>query len=206
MKTQHHVLALFLSLCWFRSLGADDSFFLRYVGLLNTNDTRPIAVHSTSVVDTSNTAPKLESIEISLDKLRSAGEVGDIRLGMTMDQVVLHWGKPKSLYANCGPGPRFIYADVTLNFTSNALDRIYLPESARFTSGLRADSKLGDWVRVLGEPTMRNNRSGISLAYETKATIRTVLLLSFDSDGNPRSCPTPWRDPALTNWFRVSAP
>jgi len=125
---------------------------------------------------------------------------------MTMDQVVLHWGKPKSLYANCGSGPRFIYADVTLNFKCNALDRIYLPESVRFTSGLRADSKLSDWVRVVGEPAMRNDRSGISLVYETQAAIRTVLLLSFDSDGNPRSCPTLWRDPVLTNWFRVSPP
>ncbi len=57
MIAQRYVSAVFVSLCWFECLGADDSFFRHYVGLVNTNDTRPTAVHSTSVVDTNNDHP-----------------------------------------------------------------------------------------------------------------------------------------------------
>ncbi len=102
----HQVLAVFVLLCSLHCFGADDSFFQHYVRLVVTNVTTPL-------VDTNNTSPKLKDIVSPLDRLRAAGEVGGVRLGMTMDEVVQRWGKPRNLYANCGPGARFNYVDAT---------------------------------------------------------------------------------------------
>jgi hypothetical protein len=172
-----HLVSGSFCLCAFSCLAADDSFYRNFLTIADTNISRAVLIESPLLIDTNNTAPKLANSVISLEKLRAEGKVGEVHLGMSMDEVVACWGKPKVFYCRCGGGPRFIFNDVTLVFQSNALMRIYLPDKAVFDCGPWDQSTLNDWIRVLGLPSGRtDHRYGSDLRYETP---HAVLYLSF---------------------------
>ncbi len=131
----------------------------------------------------------------------------DIRLGMTMDQVVARWGKPFYLHPNCDGGHRFRFGDCSLVFRGDSLNKVRFQDTAIFTDSLSAKSNRDQWMKVLGQPTVRNDDNyGSALVYETRASVRTVLLLTFDSDGDAKFPPCLYLDAPLTNWFRSSRP
>jgi hypothetical protein len=177
------LLALCLSL-----RAADDQFYRDFLSLADTNDPAPRLLKSPLVVDTNNTAPKIASTVVQLDRLRAEGRVADLRLGMTMSEVVGRWGKPRGFYSNCDGGPRFLFADASVVFRGNALRRIRLSEAVMFDRGLRGDSGLADWIRVLGEPSKRtDNQYGTYVIYQTP---KAVIALAFEPDGTMKFPPT----------------
>jgi len=202
MISNKYTLAFIVSLVCFRG-SADDSFYQRYLSLVDTSGTFLNGHTSPLLVDTNNTAAKIGNVVIRLDNLRTNGEIAGIRLGMTTDEVVARWGMPRGLQCSSMTGPCLAFADTRLRFKGNALDYVHIPKEARFDHDLRGNSALKDWVRVLGEPTMRkDDQFGSSLVYETRGATRTVLLLTFDHDGEMRFPPSLYCEPDLTKWFK----
>jgi hypothetical protein len=157
------------------------------------------------LVDTNNKAAKLTNLTLSLRKMRENGEVGDIHLGMTMDEVVARWGKPFLLAPMCGND--FLFGDCSLHFRGDSFQSVYFDENAVFDHGLSARSNLKQWTNILGQPSRRDDdRYGTCLVYETRAAIRTVLYLTFDPDGDTMFPPHLVLDPITTNWVKPSQP
>lgn len=207
MRNIRYNLLFVVALACLKCVAADESYYHRYLRLVDTSVTWPTGLQSPLLVDTNNTTAKLTNLVIRLDSLRTNGEIADIRLGMTTDEVVACWGMPRGLQCSRAVGPCPSYTDVRLNFKGNALDYIHIPKTARFDHQLRGDSPLNDWIHVLGEPTMRrDDQFGSSLVYETRGVVRTGLLLTFNSDGETSFSSALWRDPDLTKWFKPAKP
>ena len=189
-------------------VGAEESYYQRYLRIVDTSGEWPKGIRSHLLIDTNNTTAKVTNVVIHLGNLRTNGEISGIRLGMTTDEVVARWGMPLGLQCSSATGPWFSFTDIGLRFKANALYRVDIPETARFDHELRGDSALKDWVRVLGEPTMRReNQHGISLVYETRGVVRTVLSLTFNPDGNMRFAPILLSAPEdPQKWFNPSKP
>jgi hypothetical protein len=192
-----------LFLCVLGSTAAELDFYDLFTRLVDTNAWRSQGVTNALLVDANNKAPKLTNSVLSLEKLRTEGEVGDVRLGMTMEQVVSLWGKPIWLHPRCDGGHKFNFADASLVFVGNCLNKVRLPSGAVFDRGISANSNFQKWQQVLGTPTLVNKgASGSAVVYEHVGKVRTVLLLTFEPDGEVRFPPAIYLDPPLTNWFR----
>ena len=198
---------LALLLCCIRSPAADLDFYHCFLSLVDTNDLRVEGATNALLVDVNNTEPKLTNSVISLQKLRTDGVVGSIRLGMTMQEVVARWGKPIWLNPRCDGGHRFVFTDCSLVLQGNSLCKLRFGETGVFDNSLSARSSLKDWVQALGQPTLRNdNVNGSSLVYETRGRVRTVLLLIFHPTGDLVFPPTLYLDAPLTNWSKAPRP
>jgi hypothetical protein len=185
--------------CW----GADESYYRTFLDLAGTNLTRIVAIESSLLIDTNNHACKLTNFVVNLADSKATGQLGDVRLGMTMEQVVACWGKPHGFYTRCYGGPRFCYAgglSVIFAPTSNAVFRILWirhepPDFPRFASELAAESSgVEEYLRVLGSPSSRTDDKDIGrceLVYDTSAaSLRLRLaegtLCSFSLESPPR--------------------
>jgi hypothetical protein len=185
-----------------RCLAADSDYYQQYLRFVDTNS--PSGIAKAALEDTNNKAPKLANTVLSLQKMREQGQIGNIHLGMTMDEVVARWGKPFGLYPMCGN--RFYFSDCNLYFQGNSLHSVYLNGTPLFDHGLSVKSNLKQWTQVLGQPSSRHDDAqGSTLAYETRGAIHTGLFLMFDPDGDMKVPPTLHLDP-LTNWFKPTQP
>jgi hypothetical protein len=200
-------LAIFALLCCIKCSASDLDFYHRFLSLVDTNESRAAGVTNGALVDKSNTAPRLTNAAISLQKLTTDGEVGNIRLRMTMDEVIARWGKPTSLHPRCDGGHLFNFTDCSLVFQGNSLYKVRFQGSAIFDQGLSGQSNIKQWGQVLGEPTAVNKDAhGSRVVYERHGRVRTVLFLTFDPDGDAKFPPALYLDPPLTNWFKKSQP
>jgi hypothetical protein len=177
----------------------EDEFYHRFLSLVDTNKTWQSGATNALLIDPSNKTPKLTNHPVSLQNLTGKGEVGSIRLGMTMNDVVIRWGKPIRLEPRCDDGTRLSFTDCALVFQDNCLNKVRFRDTAVFDQGLSAKSNFKAWRQVLGEPTLRH---GHTVLYESHGTISTVLFLSFFDDDEPIFPPTIYLDPPLTNWFK----
>lgn len=207
MKCAHNILVFVVAAYCFRSVAADDAFYQRFLRDSDTNNPSSLksrlgSLLSPMLVDTNNTAAKMPNVVVNLEKLTQRGEFADLRLGMTMDEIVARWGKPTWLHPRCDGGHRFRFRDCTLVFRGNSLHKVRFEESAVFDHGLLAISKREDWVHALGPPTQRNDGAYCSLVYEKRGAIRAVLLLTFTPDGEMVAPPTVYLNPDITNWFK----
>jgi hypothetical protein len=178
----HSFFCFLATTCCLSCFAADGGFYRDFLTLADTNDLNPHLLKSPLLVDTNNTRLKLTNTVVQLEKLLGTGELASLRLGMTMDEVVELWGKPKAFYTTCGGGPRFLFADVDLVFRENALWRVRLPATV-FDKSLTAQSSLRDWTSALVEPTRRvasTNSSFVLVYYESA---RCSVRLVFDPDG-----------------------
>jgi hypothetical protein len=203
---EHCFPVVTLLLCCFKCFAAESDFYGRFLSLTTTtNDWRVIGVTNALLVDVNNKAPKLTNAVIPLERLRTEGEVGTIRLGMTMEEVVTRWGKPLWLHPRCDGGHKFNFSDCSLVFVANCLSKVRFEDGAVFDHELSAQSNFSAWRRVLGEPTILNKNSyGSGAIYENVGKVRTVLVLAFEPDGEVKFPPALYLDPPLTNWFRTS--
>jgi hypothetical protein len=165
------------------SLAADDGFYRRFLTAIGNNDGQQVHITSPFLVDTNNSVPKLTNAVINLDKLKATGELSGMRLGMTMQEVVTRWGKPRGFWSNCFGGPRFIYADLNVIFDPGK-DSVmsfycYEPVLPHLDGGLSASSSIDDFVKVLGKPTKTEKDSYSFLVYETS---RSVLSVGFNGE------------------------
>jgi hypothetical protein len=156
--------------------------------MVDTNAERAVAIRSPFFVDTNNAAPKLANLVVDLADTKENGRLGGVQLGMTMEQVVARWGKPKGIWSKCYGGPLFCYTDVNVVFESSSnsvLKVFFLGKSASspiFLGGLLASSSASDFARVLGAPSSREEREDTGSSQLVYKTHAATLRLQFTDD------------------------
>src|SRR5437660_4069986 len=90
--------------------GADQEYYHTFLGMVDTNSTRIVSLESPILIDTNNNTLQLTNFVMNLADTKANGQLGRIRLGMTMEEVVARWGKPGCFWSRCYGGPRFCYA------------------------------------------------------------------------------------------------
>ena len=155
MRT-HLMIGLVLFAVGLPALSGD--YYSQYVSALDTNRfTQPLSA-SPALVDTNNNAIKLTNAVLDLKSLKQNGEVSGVRLGMTMQEVVNRWGKPRGGWSRCLHGlTTFSYSGVSLAFNGNCLETVRFYPPASLADGLSSVSTVNDFVRVLGQPTSRRD-------------------------------------------------
>jgi hypothetical protein len=149
-----------------RCCSADESYYRTFLDLAGTNLTRIVAIDSPLLIDTNNNTCKPTNFVVNLADSKATGQLGDVRLGMTMEQVVACWGKPHGIYTRCYGGPRFCYAgglSVIFEPASNSVLRVlwirHEPDFPRLAAGLAATSAGAEgFIHVLGTPSTRRSR------------------------------------------------
>lgn len=163
------------------TLASEGEFYRQFVSLGDTNDFRQQRVRYLALVDTNNGSAKVTGT-LNLEALKEEDRIAGIRLGMTMEQIVTSWGKPKWLWAHCLGGlPTMCYEDVMLGFEGNSLKDIRFNAdtgSVRFTNGLSTAFSMDDCVKRLGEPTDRKASGERGLLIYTSA--KAKMTLQFD--------------------------
>ena len=176
MKRALQYSAVCLCLWRFSSFGAAEDFYSLFLSQVGTNYNGAVysmyfwpgeEVRAPLLTDTNNTAPKLTKSKLSELTLRPQVAVAGVRLGMTMDQVVSAWGKPRavSLYHNGAPrlsyrdstypGQPYATADVLFHPGTNSVMAIWVVFWREQAKPFLAP-KVDECLRVLGEPAARN--------------------------------------------------
>jgi hypothetical protein len=158
-------------------------------------------VSDASLVDTNNPRPMLGDKPLPFSRFRAAGELGGIRLGMTMSQVVAVWGKPRTLFTHCGNGPRFTYGHtVCLFFQEDCLVRISLDERLLerlvFDNGFKAGMRRPQAEALLGSSAPGQAEQGDAWSDDTKYVSGGVCMTVSFHDV-PRTPTSAWQVQAV---------
>lgn len=161
--SRSHSVAVLLCGLGLPVFGGD--FYQQFLSTVDTNQfTQPLGALP-GLVDTNNTGIKLTNAVVDLERLMQSGEISRVRLGMTMQEVVDRWGKPKAGWSRCLHGlVTFSYTEVSLGFEGNRLETIHFSPPPRLAGGLSPTSEVEEFVRVLGAPTSRFGRDLVYLA------------------------------------------
>ena len=172
---------IIVSIFCLRSLAGEAEFYRQFLSVTGTNNTQQIRITSPLLVDTNNTTPKLAAV--NLNDLKTNSELSGIRLGMTMQEVVTRWGKPRDFWSNCFGGPRFVYADMSVIFEpgKDSVMSLYCydPRLPALEGGLSSSSTVGDFIGVLGKPTRTERDSYEFLVYEAS---HSILRIGFNGE------------------------
>jgi hypothetical protein len=153
---------------------AADEFYSQFLSHGGTNYSGALWSYGTGepfdaplLIDTNNTAPKLTKSTLTELTLRPKLAVAGIRLGMTMEQVVSVWGKPRvvGLYNNGAPilsyrdsiypAKPYATANVLFHPGSNSVMAVWVLFRPEHDSPFLSP-KVDDCLQVLGEPVIRN--------------------------------------------------
>jgi hypothetical protein len=164
MLSMRRYLLFFCAFCGICLPTDAGEFYLKFLSLVDTNQRplRPITFQA--LVDTNNTESKITNAAVDLDRLRLDAGISGVRVGMTMDEAIARWGKPKGGYSpGCLHGlTTFFYSDVALGFEGDRLETIQITPPRKLGGGLSSESKVQDFVRVLGPSTNRRDGSSDS--------------------------------------------
>jgi hypothetical protein len=174
MKRALQCSATVLLLGYFGNCFGAEGYYARFLSLGGTNYSgalysggRGEPLESPLLVDETNTAPKLTKSKLSEVTLRPQVAVAGVRLGMTMEQVVSAWGKPRmaGLYNHGAPilsyvdsleyGEAYAETDVLFSPGSNSVMAIWVNFSS-YSDRPGLSPKVEDCLRLLGEPAARN--------------------------------------------------
>jgi len=187
MKNIRQFLVVLILVSVMRCWSADQDSYRTFLSIVSSSGNVPIT--SPVLVDTNNLTPKLTNLVVSLPDTKATGRLGDIRLGMTMEQVIDRWGKPEWIWPRCFGGPRFCYSDVNVIFEpgSNSVLSVLCIHASRlphFANGLSASSSIPEFVRVLGTPSARYGPSATSFPSSevVYVTPTATLRLGFSND------------------------
>ena len=156
----HYLVVLILvsvTKCW----SADQDLYRTFLSMVSSNGGQNVPITSPFLIDTNNLAPKLTNLVVNLTDTKATGRLGDIRLGMTMEQVVANWGKPRGIWPRCFGGVLFCYTGVSVIFETGSnsvlsvLTYAHTSDLPHFADGLSASSGIPDFIRVLGNPSAR---------------------------------------------------
>src|SRR5262245_61470584 len=109
MRPERYISAFVAGFLCFTCAAADETYFQQYLRIVDMTKwpTNWMGTKSPFLVDTNNAGPKLRSVIIPVDNLRTNGDIAGIHLGMTTDEVVARWGKPRSIVCSSPIGPWF---------------------------------------------------------------------------------------------------
>ena len=133
-----------------------------------------------TLINTNNTTMKTRGCVFLLDQIAAGGPIGDIRLGMALDEIIHAWGNPPEAWWNYQGGPRLDYKGVTLYFASNKLSGVCLhsPElrHLRFQPDVPPRADIERWQQAIKPFTLNRTPSALQLQ---QATNQILLTLSF---------------------------
>ncbi len=160
--------------------GRETNFHARLLAGVNTARPGVQQVTDPMLVDTNNTGNKVQGCRLRLDSVAAGGPISGIQFGMSMDEIVRHWGKPPQAWWNYQGGPRFDYEGVILYFVSNRLSGICINSPAlrtvHFEPKVAPQSTLAQWQATLKAWTLSRARNAVQLL---QATNQVLLTLSF---------------------------
>lgn len=155
-----------------------------FLALCDPKDPRPIAIRSPALLDTNNVGTKLTFLNLAQSKVDAT--IGDVHLGMTMEEVVKRWGKPKFFWSRCYGGPLLSYQDVSvvLSPASNSVKTIMLhvDKLPKVHGGLPASSSPEQFEAVLGKATSREHRPQFDSLDLKYCSDKCSLTLLFSRD------------------------
>jgi hypothetical protein len=156
MRTTRQIFIIIAVLCCWGSFAAEQNIYARFLTAARADAEQPI--RDPSLTDTNNLASKVANAGMSLQELKTNGEIGTIRVGMTMEEIVACWGKPKCIWTNCYGGPRFVYTDSDVIFatSSNCVNAIFIRRLPIFENGVTAPT-ISELIGLLGEPESRDH-------------------------------------------------
>jgi hypothetical protein len=174
MKCAFQWSAAAILLGYFANCFGGEDYYARFLSLGGTNYSgvlysggRGEPLGSPLLEDMTNTAPKLTKSKLSELMLRPQVGVAGVRLGMTMEQVVTAWGKPRiaGLYNHGSPilsyvdsleyGDAYATADVLFRPGSNSVMAIWI--NFTWIQGKpRLSPSVEECLRILGEPAARS--------------------------------------------------
>jgi hypothetical protein len=180
MRAFHSLLVALSLFCCYGTGAVAGEFYDRFLSLVDTNAPGALPVRSPLLTDTNNVAAKLTNCIVNLSNACSAGEIGGVRLGMTMEEVTALWGKPRYFHGRCFGGPNFSYEDVNVVFdpSRNSVMLITV-KGARLDGGLSTESSAEQFESVLGNPVTRKERPNFHQLDLTYESARSTLRLSF---------------------------
>src|SRR5207249_4838362 len=139
------------------SCGAGEiRFYPRLSSLIDPNG--PLTgITSPLLTETNNTAAKVVNATAILPQIKRSGEIAGIRLGMTAEEVVARWGRPRWIWSRCYGGPRLCYsgASIVLEPTANSVKTILLEMGSGDTRGRSHPFTVSQSLTAFGEPTSR---------------------------------------------------
>lgn len=145
----------------FTLLAQPNDYFRRFTNSVGA-ESGIVQVKDPSLLDTNNTGLRLTNAVLDLENFLQTGEIAPLRVGMTMDEAVAVWGKPRAAINRCVMAlPTFRYNDAALAFDGNELEVVRIDSRATFGKGLSTSSAPTDIVRVLGSPTRRSEKEGV---------------------------------------------
>jgi hypothetical protein len=154
--------------------GVAEDYYSRFLRQAGTNYSGALWSGGTGVeldapllIDTNNTAPRLTKSKLAELTLRPQLTIAGIRLGMTMEQLVSTWGKPRAVGLYNHGAPILSYEDsIELAQTYARANVLFSPGSNSviaiwFTfTWIEGEPRLSpnveECLRVLGEPVARN--------------------------------------------------
>jgi hypothetical protein len=146
-------LSLAVLVCALGSPIFGGDFYQQFLSAVDTNKFTQALGALPGLVDTNNTRIKVTNAVVDLKSLKESGEISHLCLGMTMQEVVDRWGKPKAGWSCCLHGLiTFAYTGVSLGFEGDGLETTRFSPPARLAVGLSPKSQMGEFVRVLGAP------------------------------------------------------
>jgi hypothetical protein len=133
------------------------------------------------LTDTNNVRAKLTNCIVNLSNACWTGEIGGVRLGMTMEEVTGLWGKARYFHGRCFGGPNFSYEDVNVVFdpSSNSVMHITVKKLPRLHAGLSAKCSAEQFESVLGKPATQKQRPVFEQLEMTYESAQSSLRLVF---------------------------
>jgi len=173
MKRALRCAAALLFLVCFRTCAGAEDYYRQFLSQSGTNYSgalysggRGEPIDAPFLVDATNTAPKLAKSKLTELTLRPQVALANIRLGMTMEQVVAAWGRPRQVglynhgaailsYVDAREyGDAYATADVLFRPGSNSVMAIWV--AFRWERGKPLLSPdVDECIRVLGQPAAR---------------------------------------------------
>jgi hypothetical protein len=174
MKRAFQCSAAVVLLGYFGNCFGAEDYYARFLSLGGTNYSGALysggggePLESPLLVDKTNTAPKFTKSKLSELTLRPQVALAGVRLGMSMEQVVGAWGKPRiaGLYNHGAPilsyvdsleyGDAYAKAHVLFRPGSNSVMAIWI--NFTWIQGKpRVSPSVEECLRILGEPAVRN--------------------------------------------------
>lgn len=138
-------------LCVSTTSAIGGEYFQSYVSLVKTASVEKVT--APALIDTNNVAAKVSSTALDLRTLLQTCEIGGVKPGMTMDDVVTRWGKPKASWSRCVHGlPSLFYSDASLGFEGNAVETVRVVRQFALKAKAPEESDLEGFLRLLGPP------------------------------------------------------
>ena len=166
--------------------GGETDYYSRLLASVNKALPGVQRITDQTLVNTNNTTMKTRGCVFLLDQIAAGGPIGDVRLGMALDEIVHAWGNPPKAWWNYQGGPRLDYQGVTLYFASNRLSGICLhsPElrHLRFKPDVPPGADIARWQQAIKPCTLNRTPRALQLQHTTNQILFT---LSFRGEDSP---------------------